>query len=554
MSDPLLSPFPGRILPGRRWRPPSLLTGLMLAAVGSVVLIGLLLFVGIDHFVSQRFADFAAERRAQAAEQVRGSVARELDALRNLGELLSHDAELNNATYYHLYLEGEAKHPLAAVRRMGEAFRIDAVRLWDTDGRLVAGWPSAPLPLVPPDDLTRGQAQLAWLGGEPWLVATAVLSRSGNPMALLWLGRPLAKVLAESFPPGGEVSVHLAGAGVPAGAAQQRVRIESAAGAPVWIDLSVDDNVGRALAAVKRLLAWLLPAAGLLLAALLGLALRRQLAPVARLTAAAAAVGRGEFAPVPAVAGDNEIARLVRAFNAMTGDLARLRELERRMQQQERLSAIGRMAARIAHDVNNPLAVIRGVAELNLRQAERAGDQPALADHRLILHHVERCMRTVDQLLAYGRPVRLQPESSDLGAVVGGIVERWRKQHPEAELLLALPPGALPCEVDPYQFERVLENLLDNARQAADGSIRVSLSRADPWLELRVRDSGPGFPPEIREHLFEPFHTTKRGGSGLGLASALAIVQAHGGEMAVGDGAVGEVIVRLPPQVQRAGR
>jgi signal transduction histidine kinase len=554
MSHDLLARFPGRMLPGRRWRPPTLLTGLMLASVASVVLIGILLFVGIDHFVSQRFADFAADRRTQAAQQVRDTVARELVALRNLGELLSHDAELNNATYYHLYLEGEAKHPLAAVRRMGEAFRLDAVRLWDSDGRLVAGWPSAPPAVAPPDDVTRGQAQLAWLGGEPWLVATAPLIRAGNPMALLWLGRPLARVLAESFPSGGEVSVRLARAGDPSGAAQQRVRIVPVAGAPVWIDLRVDDSVGRALAAVKRLLAWLLPAAGLLLAALLGFALRRQLAPLAQLTAAAAAVGRGEFAPVPAVAGDNEIARLVRAFNTMTGDLARLRELERRMQQQERLSSIGRMAARIAHDVNNPLSVIRGVAELNLRQAERDGDEGALSDHRLILHHVERCMRSVDQLLAYGRPVRLQPETADLGAVVSGIAERWRKQHPEADLLLTLPAAALPCEVDPYQFERVLENLLDNAREAAAGSIRVSLSRAHPWLELRVRDSGPGFPPEIRAHLFEPFHTTKRGGSGLGLASALAIVQAHGGEMAVGDGNAGEVIVRLPPQVQRAGR
>lgn len=554
MSQPLPVLFPGRMPILRRWRPPTLLTGLMLAAVGSVLFIGALLFVGIDHFVSQRFADFARERRAQAVEQVRDTIARERLALKNLSELLSHDAELNNATYYHLYLEGEAKHPLAAVWRMGEAFRLDAVRLWDPDGRLVANWPATPLPVVAPDDLTRGEGQLIWLGGEPWIVATAPLTRAGNTIALLWLGRPLGRVLAESFPPGGEVSVRLARSGDPPDAAQQRVRIQPAAGAPVWVSLKVDDSVGRALAAVKRLLAWLLPAAGLLLAALLGFALRRQLAPVAQLTAAAAAVGRGEFTPVPAVTGDNEIARLVRAFNTMTGDLARLRELERRMQQQERLSSVGRMAARIAHDINNPLSVIRGVAELNARQAERVGDQAALADHRLVLHHVERCMRTVDQLLAYGRPVRLQPEPADLGEVVDGIVARWRSQHPEVELVSAPVTGPLPCEVDPYQFERVLENLLDNARQAGDGLIRVSLAPAGHWAEMRLRDSGPGFSPEIRAHLFEPFHTTKRGGSGLGLASALAIVQAHGGEMEVADGATGEVIVRLPLQVQRAGR
>lgn len=526
------------------WRH-SLLFTLLAASAASVALISALLFLGIDHFVSQRFSDLSAERIAQTEGQVRATVTRELDALLNLSELLSKDAELNNATYYHLYLEGEIEHPVAAVKRSAEAFHLDAVRLWDTNARLVAAAPGAVPPIAPPADLEQAFSRVIWIDGQPWLTAAAPLSRAGNTLALLWLGRPLSSVLAATFPPGSGIHVRLARPDTPP--LGQRVELTNQTDAPIWLDVQLDDSVERALAAVKQLLAWLLLGSGVLLALLLGLTLRRQLAPLGRLTQAVAAVGRGEFAPVEEVRGDSEIARLVRAYNAMTADLAKLRDLERQVQQQERLSAIGRMAARVAHDINNPLSVIRGVAELQARQSERTQDEHALADSRLILHHIERCMRTVEHLLAYGRPVRLQLETIDLNAACADMAQRWHAQHPEVRMEFRAAHGPLLAQADVYQLERVFDNLFENARQAApDGSIRVELAAAGGRAEIRVRDSGPGFAPEAREHLFEPFHTTKRGGSGLGLASCLAIAQAHGGDIKVNEGVGGEVVVRLP--------
>ena len=537
----------------RDWRH-SLLFTLLVASAASVALISGLLFLGIDHFVSQRFADLSAERLAQAEGQVRATVARETEALRNLGGLLSQDAELNNATYYHLYLDGEIAHPVAAVRRMAEGFHLDAMRLWDTGGRLLAAAPGASLAVAPPADLERAEARVVWVDGQPWLTAAVPLTRAGNTLALLWLGRPLASVLTATFPAGSGVSVRVTRRDAPPQG--HRISLAGDGGMPVWLDVQVDDSVARALAAVKRLLAWLLPGAGLFLAVLLGLALRRQLAPLGRLTQAVAAVGRGEFVPIEEARGENEIARLLRAYNAMTGDLAKLRVLERQVQQHERLSAIGRMAARVAHDINNPLSVIRGVAELQARQAERADDAAVLADNRLILHHLERCARTVESLLAYGRPVRLQAETVDLNITCADMARRWQALYPDATLHYSAAAHPMTVAADVYQLERVLDNLLDNARQAApEGKIQVVLAVADNWAEIHVRDSGPGFSPEAREHLFEPFHTTKRGGSGLGLASCLTIVQAHGGEMAVADGVAGEVVVRLPlAQTQSLGR
>lgn len=546
MAEPSATPPAARL-----WRR-SLLADLVLASVAAVLAIGGLLFLGIDHVVSQRFAAVVVKRQAEARQQVREAIGRELSALDRLAELLSHDAELNNATYYHLHLEGEARHPAEAVARIAATFRIAGVRLWEPTGRLVAAAPSALPPVNPPTELERGAAQLTWIDGRPWLTATAPLHRAGNPMALLWLGYPLETVLAQIFPPEGEVRVRLAH---PAVADADTVLTLPAGDVPVRLEVSVDDSVERALAAVKGLLAWLMPAAGILLALVLGITLRRRLAPLAQLTTAAAAVGRGEFQPAPPVPGDDEIARLVRAFNAMTGDLARLRQLERQLEQQARLSAMGRMAARVAHDINNPLSVIRGVAELQAREAERQGDAGRLGDARLVLHHVERCMRTVDQLLSYGRPVRLQTESLELNALYGEILTRWRGRHPECGVEFEADPEPLFAEADRFQLERVVDNLLDNAREAAPGRpIHVRVTRDGGEAVLSVRDEGPGFSGEARAHLFEPFFTTKRGGSGLGLASAQAITRAHGGELCLGDGPGGELILRLPLQVQRSGR
>ena len=434
--------------------------------------------------------------------------------------------------------------PTAAVGRIAEGFHLDAVRLWDTAGRLVAAAPAIAPPISPPVDPEQARARVVWIDGQPWLTAQQPMVRAGNTMAMLFLGRSLTSVLANIFPVGGEVNVRIARPDQVARGL--RVKLDGVEGQQVWLDVAVEDSAGRALATVKRLLLWLMPSAGALLLLLLGLTLHRQLRPLSELTRAVAGVARGELTPVAARPGTDEVARLVLAYNDMTADLARLRDVERRLHQQERLSAIGRMAACVAHDMNNPLSVVRGVAELLEKQAERTADAPTKADIGLILHHIQRCQRTVEQLLAYGRPVRLVAERHDLNRLCAEMAARWQSAHPETGLDFTSANAPLPVEVDTLQLERVLDNLLDNAR-AAGAPIRVTLASGDrDWAEMRVADSGAGFSVEARAHLFEPFYTTKRGGSGLGLASCQAIVEAHGGEMTLGEGPGGEVVVRLP--------
>jgi signal transduction histidine kinase len=509
----------------------SLLARLLAVLLAALLLGVAALFFGLDHFVSGQFARLREEQIVRASDEVRRLVEAEGARLTSLAALLAKDADLNNSTFYHLYLAGERDHPQAAVERIARAFGFEAVSLWDEAGHQIAVAPAGAFGGPPPPIDVAPGSQLLKFGEQAWLVADAPLLREAKPIAALRVARPLEKVLAAGLPALYPASLKLAGASATPGA----TRIDLP---PVMLELSLPDTVGEALAGAKTVLVVILVGGGLLLALALGLYLRWQLRPLAALASAATAVGRGDFSQRVAVQGETEVARLARAFNAMTGDLAQLRELERRMAHQEQLSAIGRVAARVAHDINNPLTVIANTAQLALKPPP--ADPQLAEDLRRIVHHGERCMRTLELLLDYGRPVRVQTAPLDLAALVRDIGQRWKAS--------VVAPAALPVEADRLQIEQMLDNLLTNARDACgpDGTIRIEADSAAGQARLVVADSGPGFPESVRERLFEPFHTTKAGGTGLGLASALAIARAHGGDIDIGAGPGGKVIVRLP--------
>ncbi|MGD9788182.1 MAG: PAS domain-containing sensor histidine kinase [Sulfuricellaceae bacterium] len=529
----------------------SLLWAMLAVLTLSIALMSSALFFGIDYFVSGKFNELREQRTSRASLQAKAVVERELGQLAGLAALLADDAELRNSAYYHLFLDGEKAHPMAAVRRIAESFRLESVSLWDMAGRPVAAFGS-----VPPSPAVRQGMVVSWVGRTPWLVTSAPLRREGRAYAVLQLARPLSPFLEAVFPAGSEVMARVVADGA-GRKGLQRVDLPGAAGKPTWLEVDVQDSVGPALSRVKSLLAWIMAVFGLLLTLALGAFLGWQLKPLRALTQAASAVGRGDFGGRLSSRGSNEIARLVEAFNGMSGDLARLRELERRMRQQERLSDIGRMAARVAHDINNPLTVIRNVARLMEKQP--AGEAGQIQeDSRLIVHHSERCMRTVEMLLAYGRPVRLKAARHDLNELVAEIAGRWRGAWPDTALSVVPADGPVWVEADVYQLEQMLANLLDNARQAAPGGeVVLDLVADGEWSRIAVTDSGPGFSPEALARLYEPFFTTKSGGNGLGLVSALAIAQAHGGDIAIRPGAPGRVEVSLPTvddHAQRPGR
>jgi signal transduction histidine kinase len=286
---------------------------------------------------------------------------------------------------------------------------------------------------------------------------------------------------------------------------------------------------------------------------------QRALRPIRELTEAAQRLGRGspESVAVPEQGAD-ELALLAREFNAMAQRLA-LRERELKAQgeellRSERLAAIGRIAAQITHEIRNPLSSISlNAEELGERlRSELGGDAsaPALCD--AIVREVDRLAAVTEEYLRLARLPKPQLARADLNEVIRDLLDFLKPEldaagvQVERRLRTALPLVL----ADLGQVRQLLLNLIRNAREAmpGGGSIRVSTAADADFVQVEVRDAGPGIPPERLQRIFDPFFTTKERGTGLGLALAQEIAQEHGGQLTCtsAPGAGAAFSLRLP--------
>jgi two-component system sensor histidine kinase HydH len=212
---------------------------------------------------------------------------------------------------------------------------------------------------------------------------------------------------------------------------------------------------------------------------------------------------------------------------------------ERAAFENEKLAAIGRLAAGIAHEVRNPLGVIRSSAAM-----VRDHFAPADDAHRacgFILDEIDRLDGLIASLLAFARPTTLRVRSAAVQDVVVRATaladEALKKRDAKLAAQIAAPGAEL--AVDPDLIAQVLLGLVTNAAEAIAPGGRVELrARVEPAaVVLAVADDGPGVPEADRTRVFEPFYTTKASGTGLGLAMAERIARAHGGELRVVQGA-----------------
>ncbi|MDB4947695.1 MAG: His Kinase (Phospho-acceptor) protein [Gemmatimonadetes bacterium] len=237
--------------------------------------------------------------------------------------------------------------------------------------------------------------------------------------------------------------------------------------------------------------------------------------------------------------------------------------MEEHLREREKLSSLGLLASGVAHDLNNPLAVIYGHAQLILRR----DPDPAAEDHvRAIMSGVERCRRIVGDLLdfARGRPGTHEPV--DVPALVRSTLAMREGDLRDAGIaaVLELPPELPGVTGDAHQLQQVFLNVILNAEQAmrdAGRTLRISASAdaaagADDggagWVSVDFFNDGPSIPPEVLPRIFEPFFTTKPKdeGTGLGLAISRRIVREHGGEILAESRQGGTVFrVRLPARV-----
>ncbi len=228
-------------------------------------------------------------------------------------------------------------------------------------------------------------------------------------------------------------------------------------------------------------------------------------------------------------------------------ELADQRRTEAALYAAERNAVLGRMAARVAHEVNNPLEAIKIYIE-PLRH--RVQDRPEV-DHGLVVidQQVDRIARLVRGLLGFVRQRTPQPTRVDVGEVIRTVSELLQGRHLELVMPVAPRHGTL----DADGVQQVLINLLENGLAAipAGGMVRLVVGdRQDGWLRITISDNGPGLGNDP-EALFRPFTTTKAEGTGLGLTVARRICEAHQGWLTGANGpdggAVFELALRMDP-------
>ncbi len=237
----------------------------------------------------------------------------------------------------------------------------------------------------------------------------------------------------------------------------------------------------------------------------------------------------------------------------VTRDITEERITQKRVQQQERMAAVGQLAAGIAHDFNNILTGIIGYADILQREPDLS--QPVKEDLQRITKQGRRAAHLVRQILDFSRQSITQKRVLDPVPFIKETIKLLERTIPENILItLEITPNIKPflLYADLTQLQQVLTNLAVNARDAmaAGGTLQFRLSYLDlepnilppcpdmmpgSWIELSVTDTGAGISPEARPHIFEPFFTTKPAGKGigLGLAQVYGIVTDHGGHIQV---------------------
>lgn len=263
------------------------------------------------------------------------------------------------------------------------------------------------------------------------------------------------------------------------------------------------------------------------------------LQPLKQLTDAALRYGRGDFAFRMHDVGKGELAAVGDAFSRMADELARR---EARLVHSERMAAIGQLAAGIAHELNNPIGIIRGYLKTMSPEedAQTLGEELAILDEE-----ATHCQRLAADLLSYARAEELSLEALAMDTFLAEASRRYGVSP--AAVAVRVDAVSATLEVDGARLRQVILNLLNNAAQVSPEGTQVQVVGRVDGADYRIDvvDHGPGVPLEERQRIFEPFYSKRRGGSGLGLAVCEGIVRAHQGSIEVDDAPHGGALFRI---------
>lgn len=243
-------------------------------------------------------------------------------------------------------------------------------------------------------------------------------------------------------------------------------------------------------------------------------------------------------------------ARVNQGIMLLVQDLSQLRELEDQLQRAERDAVVGRMAAGVAHELRNPLSSIKGLALLLKSKIKQ--DSLSLQTADLLVDEVERLNRSISELLDYARPAKLEVRNLQIDELLAKSLMLVRSDAEAGSIVIEENYYCGACQImgDEDKLTQVMLNLCLNSLQAmADGgTLKISTSMEEKWAVVEIADNGCGIAPEITTKIFEPYFTTKHGGTGLGLAMSAKIIDDHKGQILISSdqGRGTTVTVKLP--------
>jgi signal transduction histidine kinase len=277
--------------------------------------------------------------------------------------------------------------------------------------------------------------------------------------------------------------------------------------------------------------------------------------PIEQLVAGVQAVAGGSYDRPIRVGTSDEIGYLAHTFEEMRASLRRhlenlvdekrrleesnrkLREAQHQLIQSERMAAVGKVAARVAHEVNNPLAIIKTAVRIIRNQSTPAS--PTTGSLQMIEDEISRIARIIQDLLEFSRPMTPVQELVQVNAVIQSLEPLLAQDLREKKIVLkALLEPELPLVlISSDQLKQVVLNMVRNAEDAMPqgGELVIRTARQGRCVELSIADTGCGIPAEHREHIFDPFFTTKRRGRGMGLGLSVSygIITAANGRIEV---------------------
>jgi signal transduction histidine kinase len=491
----------------------------------------------------------------------------------NYTRLFSNDREIKDTLFYHTELAGEREHPLRAVTRLYKSFDVSSIEIGDALGRLVVaaeapkkyGKDRSADPLIRnalSGKVTSGieptekgfviKASAPIYYNENQIIGTITSGILLDDSLLLKIKQLSNTEIVILDNKKRIVSATLSGLKQSADIDFKSNALDIAGIRYLPVEFPLSDVYGNTIGNVLILQRDILPEMiskvhltifvlliGISSASIfvLFIILKKLTGPIIRLKEGAERIGKGEFGYRLDVASKDEIGELSEGFNKMAENLEKLRDMEEKLYRSERLASIGRFAAAVAHEINNPIGNIIGIARL---MQKNISDKNLMEDIDTIIKDAGRCSKIVRDLLTYSRQSPPNKEMAPLDILIKDAINsvRNRLDSKDIDIRIELHPDVPDICIDPLQISQVLQNIILNSIQSIEtsGTITIKTMPLDGrMVEIAVSDTGCGIDDDIKDKIFYPFFTTKAvgEGTGLGLAISYGIVQNHGGEIVV---------------------